>query len=136
LPQYLLDGPSFFGVVSHVTAVDSVLTQQVLVFIGFDVLVLNSHVKIYDNEFLNRMFDLELPKFRADLERIYGRQPLELINVNTTSMNVFSNLQNCPITINVVDPRAILGVVVDVATMPKVFFILTFFSMLILIVIS
>jgi len=43
---------------------------------------------------------------------------------NTTSRNVFSNLWNCPITINIVDPRVILGLVVDVATsttMPKVF---------------
>jgi hypothetical protein len=57
-----------------------------------------------------------------DLEGIYGRQPLELINVNTTSRNVFNNLQNCPITINVVDPRAIPSLVANVAvtiTMPK-----------------
>jgi len=54
------------------------------------------------------MFDLELSKFKADLERIYASQPFELINVNITFGNVFNNLQNCPITINLVDPNAIL----------------------------
>jgi hypothetical protein len=31
-------------------------------------------------------------KFKVDLERIYGWQPLELVNVNTTLGNVFNNL--------------------------------------------
>jgi hypothetical protein len=62
------------------------------------------------------MFNLELSKFRVDLERIYGRKPLEPINVNIASKNVFSNLQNCSITINVVDPRAIPNLVANVTT--------------------
>jgi len=65
-------------------------------------------MKIYDKKSFNCMFDLELLKLKADLEKMYGLQPLELVNVNTTSRNVFNNLQNCPITINVVDPRVIL----------------------------
>jgi hypothetical protein len=124
LIQDLLDGPSFFCVVSHITTINIVVAQQVLVSTGFVVLVLSSFVKMYDSEFFNCMFDLELPKFIMDLERIYGRQPLKLININIASGNVFSNLQNCPITINVVDPRGIPGLVADVTravAMPKVF---------------
>jgi len=49
-------------------------------------------MKIYDDEFFNHMFDLELLNFRANLERIYGQQPLELVNVNTTFGFVFNNL--------------------------------------------
>jgi hypothetical protein len=49
------------------------------------------------------MFDLEFLKFKANLERIYGQQPLEPVNVNAIFKNVLSNSQNCPITINVVD---------------------------------
>jgi hypothetical protein len=78
--------------VSHVIVVDIVFTQEVSVFTGFVVLVLSSHVKIYDNEFFNCMFDLELLKFRTDLGRIYGQQPLEPINVKIAFKNVFSNL--------------------------------------------
>jgi len=48
------------------------LHKQVLVSIGSVVSVLSSPVKIYDNKFFNGMFDVELPKFRTDLERIYG----------------------------------------------------------------
>ncbi len=84
------------------------LHKQVSVSNSYVVLVLNYFAKVYDDKFFNRMFDLELSKLKADLERIYGWQPLELVNVNTTSRNVFNNLQNCPITINLVDPRAIL----------------------------
>jgi hypothetical protein len=102
--------------VSHVIIVDTILTQQVLVSTSLGVLVLSSHVKICDDEFFNRMFDLEHSKFRVDLERIYGRQPLDPINVNIASRNVFSNLQNCPITINVVDPKAIPSLVANVTT--------------------
>jgi hypothetical protein len=136
----LLDDPFCFGVVSHITVVNTVLTRQVSISTCFIVLVLSSLVKIYDDEFFNHMFDLELPKFWTDLERIYGRQPFELINVNINSRTVFNNLQNCPITINVIDPRVILGLVADVVAtivMPKVFIILTFFfSLLVVIVIN
>jgi hypothetical protein len=83
---------SFFGGVSHVIVVDIVFTQEVSIFTGFVVMVLSFHVKIFDNEFFNRMFDLELLKFRADLQRIYGQQSLEPINVNITFRNVFNNL--------------------------------------------
>ncbi len=72
LTQDLLDGLSFFGVVSHVTTIDIVLTQQVLIYIGYIVMFLNFPMKIYDNQFFNHMFDFELPKFRADFERIHG----------------------------------------------------------------
>ncbi len=92
LIQDLLDGHSFFGVMSHVTIVDTVLTQQVSISIGSIVPVLSSRMKIYDHEFFDHMFDLELLKFRVDLERIYGQQPLDLVNVNKTFKNVFSNL--------------------------------------------
>jgi hypothetical protein len=92
LIQDLLDGHSFFGVMSHLTIVDTVLTQQVSISIGSIVPVLSSRMKIYDDEFFDHMFDLELLKFRVDLERIYGQQPLDLVNVNKTFKNVFSNL--------------------------------------------
>ncbi len=84
------------------------LHKQVSVSTCFVVPVLSYPMKIYDKKSLNCMFDLELLKFKADLERIYGWQPHKLVNVNTTSNNVFSNFQNCPITMNVVDRRAIL----------------------------
>jgi len=48
------------------------LHKQGSVSTGFVVSVLSYPVKIYDDKFFNRMFDIELPKFRADLERIYG----------------------------------------------------------------
>jgi hypothetical protein len=54
----ILDDRSFFGVVSHVIAIDTILTQ-VLVFIDYVVLVYYYLVKIYDNEFFNHMFGLE-----------------------------------------------------------------------------
>jgi hypothetical protein len=78
--------------VSHVTVVDTIFTQEVSVSTDFVVLILSSPMKIYDDEFLNCMFDLELLKFRTDLERIYGQQPLEPINVTNTSGNVFIDL--------------------------------------------
>jgi hypothetical protein len=65
-------GLFFFGVVSHATTIDIVLTQQVLIFIGYVVMFLNFPMKIYDYQFFNHMFDFELPKFRADFERIHG----------------------------------------------------------------
>jgi len=124
----------FLGAMSHVIAFDVVFTQQVLVSHASVVPVLSSPVKIYDDEFFNHMFDLELLKFRVDLERIYGQQPLEPINVKTTFGNVFNNLQNCPIIINVVDPRAILSLVVDVVvatSIPKIFLFEPFSPLLI-----
>jgi hypothetical protein len=42
-------GLFFFGVVSHATTIDIVLTQQVLIFIGYVVMFLNFPMKIYDN---------------------------------------------------------------------------------------
>jgi hypothetical protein len=86
--QILLNGPSFFGVVSHVMDVDIILTQQVSISTCSIIPVLSFFVKIYDNEFFSCMFDLEFFKFIVDLERIYGQQPLEPININTTSNNV------------------------------------------------
>jgi len=82
--------------------------KQISVFTSSVVPVLSYFVKIYDDKFFNHMFDPELPKFRAALEMIYGWQPLELVNVNTTFENVFNNLQNCLITINLVHARVIL----------------------------
>jgi hypothetical protein len=48
------------------------LHKEVSISSRFDVPVLSYRVKIYDDKFFNRMFDLELPMFRIDLERIYG----------------------------------------------------------------
>jgi hypothetical protein len=75
-------------VVSHVINVDIILTQQVSFSTCSIISVLSSFVKIYDNEFFSCMFDLEFLKFIVDLERIYGQQSLEHVNVNTTSNNV------------------------------------------------
>ncbi len=98
----------FFGVVSYVIVVDTVFTQTSFDFYWFYCPSFKfSHQDLWRQVF-NRMFDLEFPKFRTNLERIYGWQPLELVNVNTTFENVFNNLQSCPIAINVVNPRAIL----------------------------
>ncbi len=77
---------------SHVIVVDTIFTQEVSISTDFVVLILSSPMKIYDDEFFKCMFDLELLKFKTDLERIYGQQPLEPINVNNTSGNVFIDL--------------------------------------------
>jgi hypothetical protein len=43
-----------------------------------------------------------------------GWQPLEVMNVNMTSSNVFNNLQNCPITIKIImDLRSIPNFVLN-----------------------
>jgi hypothetical protein len=49
------------------------------------------------------------------LQSIFGGwQPLEVMNVNMTSGNVFNNLQNCPITINLfLDMRSIPNFVLN-----------------------
>ncbi len=72
LTQDLFDDPSFNGVVSQVAAIDTVLTQTNFHFHWFYCLVLSSSLEIYDDEFFNRIFVLELLKFKVDLERIYG----------------------------------------------------------------
>ncbi len=61
-----------------------------------------------DDDALNEHFDA----WNAHHQRLQsisgGWQPLEVMNVNMTSGNVFNNLQNCPITINLVlDLRSI-----------------------------
>jgi len=46
------------------------LHKQVLVSTGSVVLVLNYLMKIYDKKSFNCMFDLELQKFKVDLEKM------------------------------------------------------------------
>jgi hypothetical protein len=55
-----------------------------------------------DDDALNEHFDA-WNAHHQQLQSISGGwQPLEVMNVNMTPSNVFNNLQNCPITINLV----------------------------------
>jgi hypothetical protein len=47
-------------------------SKQVSISTRSVVPVLSYLVKIYEDKFFNRMFDLEFPKFRVNLERVYG----------------------------------------------------------------
>jgi hypothetical protein len=52
----------------------------------------DSPKKICDVRFWNEIFDVEFPKYKNQLEDIFGWQPLEVVNANITSGNVFNNL--------------------------------------------
>ncbi len=57
-------------------------------------------------------FDIELPKQKDQLEVIHHCVLLGVVSMNTSTNHVFSNLQNCSITINyIVDPKALPAVV-------------------------
>jgi hypothetical protein len=67
-----------------------------------------------DDDALNEHFDAENWHQQRLQSILGGQQLLEVMNVNTISSNVFSHLQNCPITINlVVDLRLVPSLFVD-----------------------
>ncbi len=67
-----------------------------------------------DDDALNEHFDA-WNAHNQWLQSIFNEwQPLEIMNVNTTSSNVFSNLQNCLITMNLVlDLRLVPNLVLN-----------------------
>jgi len=60
--------------------------------------------------------DVNLPKHIEKLKNTFHQRPLNIVNANIIFGHVFSNLQNCPITINIDTPPSSL---IDSTTIPK-----------------
>jgi hypothetical protein len=66
-----------------------------------------------DDDALNEHFDAENGHQQRLRSISNGWQLLEVMNVDMISGNVLSHLQNCPITINLVDPRLVPSLVLN-----------------------
>jgi hypothetical protein len=59
-------------------------------------------MQLDDLKFWNDVFHSKFPKYKDQLDAILDHLPLVIISVNSHISHVFSNLQNCLITINCV----------------------------------
>jgi hypothetical protein len=90
----------------------------------------------FDDHFRNQYFETELRKHREQLESINTFLPLLLVNSNTNSNRVFSNLQNCPITINYVVDMGSTSGAPGLKNLPPWFFFFFGFQILIIMMTS
>lgn len=79
-----------FVVMLKLVIIDNVSSHEVPIVVV--PMLKDSPKKIYDAQFWNEIFDVELPKYINQLKDIFGWQPLEVVNANITSKNVFNNL--------------------------------------------